>query len=72
MTKLTDLLVTNNYHSDIDATTVEVKADFCTTIVKRTSEGVILDVYDVNGELLHTQIFLADDYDVDKNWEESK
>ena len=69
---MTDLLVTNNYDAGEDATTAEVKADFCTTIVKRTSEGVILDVYDVNGELLHTQIFLADDYDVDKNWRESK
>ena len=66
------LRVSTDYEEGADATVVEVKADLCTTIVTRTSDRLTLTVYDVDGNMLHCEIFYADDYDVDQNSKESK
>ena len=51
---------------------VEVKSNFCSTIVKRTNEGVIVDVFDIEGELIDTMCMFESDFKKDPSWKESK
>ena len=60
------------YHDESGRYDVEVKSNFCTTIVKRTNEGVIVDVFDIEGVLIDTMCMFEDDFKKDPSWEKEK